>query len=157
MSGVSYKRNNAWILILILAIFVLVDGVAFLLLSTGVERDVVLRVTGSTWEQITSILPGVAKYITYLTLVVGFTLVGLSFMIIATSLTGYRRGEKWAWYLTWYLPVYFLIAGIITYHEGANISFEEYTAAIILFFFVLSFIAQMISVRWFFAKSNKEL
>ena len=154
LTSATYKGNDTWILILILAFFVMLDGIAFLLFSVGIERSVVFRVTGITWEQIVSILPGVANYITYLTAIVGFTLVGLSFMMIATSLTGYRKGDKWAWYLSWYLPVYFMIAGIITFREGASISVEEYTAAILFAFFVLAIIAQIISVRWFFRRTE---
>lgn len=154
MSRTSYKGKDTWILILILAIFVMIDGIAFLLLSAGIERNVVIRVTGNSWEQISSAFPGVANYITYLTLVVGLTLLGLSIMMIATGLTGYRTGKRWAWYLSWYLPFYFLLSGIITLREGANISLEEYTAAIIFAFFVLSMIAQIASIRWFFSRDS---
>ena len=139
---------------IISSFFVLLDGIAFLLLAGGIERNTILRVTGSTWEQILSSTPGIANYITNLTLIVGFTLVGLSFMMFATSVTGYRKGERWAWLLLWYLPVYFLVAGIITYREGANISIEEYTAVILFVFFAISLIAQIGSIRWFFPKSE---
>ena len=139
---------------IILSLFVLLDGVAFLLLAGGIERNAILRVTGSSWDQILSSTPGIANYITNLTLIVGFTLVGFSFMMLATSITGYRKGEKWAWLLAWYMPVYFLIAGIITFRAGANISIEEYTAAILFVFLAISLIAQLGSLRWFFRRSE---
>jgi hypothetical protein len=28
-----------------------------------------------------------------------------SFLVLAITLTGYRRGEKWAWYTLWLVPV----------------------------------------------------
>lgn len=139
---------------IILSLFVLLDGVAFLLLAGGIERNAILRVTGSSWEQIMSSTPGIANYITGMTSIVGLTLVGFSFMMLATSVTGYRKGEKWAWLLSWYLPVYFLIAGIITYWVGANISVEEYTTVVLFVFFAISLIAQIGSMRWFFRKSE---
>jgi hypothetical protein len=28
-----------------------------------------------------------------------------SFLVLAITLTGYRRGEKWAWYTLWLVPI----------------------------------------------------
>ena len=156
MSQTPMRFGFTWILQLVLALFVLLDGVAFLLLALGLDRDVVLRITGSSWDQITLALPGVANYITNLTLVVGVTLVGFALMIVATDITGYRKGESWAWLLSWYLPLYFLTAGIITYREGSNISLEGLTADVLFAFFVFAVVAQLVSYRLFFPKERAE-
>lgn len=153
---VSTGRQYVWILPLILAIFVLLDGIAFLLFGGGAERDTILRVTGSSWEQIESTLPRVANYINNLAYIVGLSLVGFAIMIIAASITGYRRGERWAWLLSWYLPVYFLVAGILTYREGEHISLDALSADLLFAFFAISVIAQLTSYFWFFYKGGRK-
>ena len=133
-----------------LAVYVLLDGFAFLLLGAGIEREAILRVTGLSWEQIESSLPTVADYITNLSYVVGLSLVGFGVMMIATSLSGYRKGEKWAWLLSWYIPVYFLSTGIVTYLEGEHLSLDPLSADILFALFVFSTLMQILGFYWFY-------
>ena len=116
-----------------MALFILLDGVSFLILGAGADRSVILRVTGNSWEQIESSLPTVANYINNLAYIVGLSLAGFGLMIVGASVTGYRKGQKWAWLLSWYLPLYFLVAGVITYREGVNISLDAFQADILFF------------------------
>ena len=150
------KKSDIWILPLILSLFVLVDGIAFLTFGAGADRDAILRVTGSSWSQIESSLPKLANYINNMTLILGVALVGFSIVLIASSISGYRRGERWAWIVMWYLPVYFLVTGVLTYREGVNLSFDALSADILFIFFVFSMIAQLLSISWFFPRGRGE-
>ena len=38
--------------------------------------------------------------------------VSWSFFVIAITLTGYRKGEKWAWYTLWLAPILLVTSGI---------------------------------------------
>ena len=100
MSEAPIGKNYVWIIPFILALFILLDGVSFLILGAGADRSVILRVTGNSWEQIVSSLPTVANYINNLTYIVGLSLVGFGLMIAGASITGYRKGQKWAWLLS---------------------------------------------------------
>lgn len=155
MSEAPIGKNYVWIIPFILALFILLDGVSFLILGAGADRSVILRVTGNSWEQIVSSLPTVANYINNLTYIVGLSLVGFGLMIAGASITGYREGQKWAWLLSWYLPLYFLVAGVITYREGVNISLDAFQADFLFFFFGLSIVAQLISFYWFFPRHKQ--
>jgi hypothetical protein len=35
-----------------------------------------------------------------------------SFFLLAITLTGYRKGEKWAWYILWLAPILLVSQGI---------------------------------------------
>jgi hypothetical protein len=35
----------------------------------------------------------------------GLLKISWTIFVIAITLTGYRKGEKWAWYIMWFVPV----------------------------------------------------
>ena len=50
----------------------------------------------------------------------GTELFGYGLFALAISSTAYRRGEKWAWYVLWYLPIYALYDTINLYIIGSS-------------------------------------
>ena len=50
----------------------------------------------------------------------GTELFGFSLFAAAIATTAYRRGEKWAWYTFWYLPLYALYGTITTSLIGSS-------------------------------------
>ena len=40
---------------------------------------------------------------------------------VLISATSYRKGKKWAWYLLWYVPAFWVIAGYLQYASGGQI------------------------------------
>ncbi len=60
--------------------------------------------TGRTFAQIATSDPGFANYTYYLIRTFDFSEAGLLAYLVVVSVTAYRRGERWAWYLTWLLP-----------------------------------------------------
>src|ERR1700693_2632997 len=46
--------------------------------------------------------------------------VGLSIFGMVVSATAYRKGEKWAWYLSWLLPIGILAAQLNQYSETGS-------------------------------------
>ena len=65
--------------------------------------------TGSTFGQMLALSPGVASYIYYLIRTFAFFEAGLLAFLAVVSATAYRRGERWAWYLTWLVPALFAL------------------------------------------------
>jgi FtsH-binding integral membrane protein len=57
---------------------------------------------------------------TYLFHGFGLAALGLGVFTIAVSYVPYRKGEKWAWYITWYLPIFLLLATIANYADGGR-------------------------------------
>jgi hypothetical protein len=75
---------------------------------TGAE-NAVKSLTGITFSQLAESSPGVANYIYYLIRILGIFSAGLGAFFMVVSATAYRKGELWAWYLTWVVPVLFLL------------------------------------------------
>jgi hypothetical protein len=65
--------------------------------------------TGSTFSQLAASSPGVANYIYYLIRILAIFSAGLGAFFMVVSATAYRKGEAWAWYLTWVVPVLFVL------------------------------------------------
>jgi hypothetical protein len=57
------------------------------------------------WEQFAAQDPGVASiYATYLA-VLGIIWAGFGLLAAIISLVPYRRGDRWAWYALWLVPI----------------------------------------------------
>lgn len=81
----------------------------------------------------------------------GWSDMGFAFFVTAISATAYRRGEKWAWYILWSVPVFFLG------HTAITMSIGPSTAHLIPFlavFVILSLLGLLLPIRRFFPKET---
>jgi hypothetical protein len=104
-------EKYAWIIPFVMGLFFLVSMTATIIspgILTGAE-NAVETLTGTTFSQIASSSPGVANYVYYLITILAIFSAGLGAFIMIVSATAYRKGEAWAWYLTWVVPVLFLL------------------------------------------------
>ncbi len=53
--------------------------------------------------------PEVIEYIKWWFRTLGFWVLAVSIFVMIISSTGYRKGERWAWYSLTYLPIHILI------------------------------------------------
>ncbi len=60
------------------------------------------------WAWLTSD-PDVIEYIKWWFRTLGFWVLAVAVFVMVISSTGYRKGQKWAWYSLLYLPVHILI------------------------------------------------
>ncbi|MDA4123589.1 MAG: hypothetical protein OK456_10460 [Thaumarchaeota archaeon] len=75
---------------------------------TGAE-GAVKSLTGSTFSQLAASSPGIGNYIYYLIRIFAIFSAGLGAFLMIVSATAYRKGEAWAWYLTWVVPILFVL------------------------------------------------
>jgi hypothetical protein len=104
-------EKYAWIIPFVMGLFFLVSMAAAIFspgILTGAE-NAVETLTGTSFSQIAVSSPGVANYIYYLITIFAIFSAGLGAFIMVVSATAYRKGEVWAWYLTWVVPVLFLL------------------------------------------------
>jgi hypothetical protein len=66
--------------------------------------------TGMTWTQLMSSDPRFASYLVSVLADDGISGVGLAIFGMVVAYTGYRKGEKWAWYVSWLNPIGILAA-----------------------------------------------
>jgi hypothetical protein len=106
----AYEKY-AWVIPFAMGLFFLLSMVATIIspgILTGAE-NAVKTLTGTTFSQIAVSSPGVANYVYYLITILAIFSAGLGAFIMVVSATAYRKGEVWAWYLTWVVPVLFLL------------------------------------------------
>jgi hypothetical protein len=68
-----------------------------------------------TWSQLTSTNPRFASFLASTLGDDGISGVGLAFFGMIVSLTSFRSGEKWAWYVSWSMPIGILAAQLNVY------------------------------------------
>jgi len=106
----AYEKY-AWVIPFAMGLFFLLSMAATFLspiILTGAE-NAVESLTGTTFSQLSASSPGVANYIYYLIRILAIFSAGLGAFFTVVSATAYRKGELWAWYLTWVVPVLFLL------------------------------------------------
>ena len=68
------------------------------------EADAQL-ITGMSWSELKALSPEATVLVRFLYGGMGLLKMSWSFLVIAITLTGYRKGEKWAWYTMWLVPI----------------------------------------------------
>ncbi|MDV3244584.1 MAG: hypothetical protein LYZ66_05345 [Nitrososphaerales archaeon] len=136
-------RKHAWILILVVFGFWLFRGVAGLLGGGSLFSIGLKNLTGMDWNQIVSAQPGFATFINGSLIESSFFLIGFSLLGMAIARTSYRKGERWAWYVCWYLPLWYVssIYLVATNAEGAGA-----TAPFLYFFYLLLMIVTLLGL-----------
>ncbi len=89
-------QRNAWLLLLAVWLATLVLGFQWFSESSKNAEE---------WAWLTDDSE-VIGYIKTILIMYGATTVGFSIFGMAVAATAFRAGEKWAWYLSWYLPIH---------------------------------------------------
>lgn len=130
--AVARWRRVAWVVILIADVGLLAWAAMAALVPErlpGPDSTPILEAgyegfTGGSWQQLVATSPQTAEYTTLLFRMYGIYGVGLSLLAIAIAATGFRRGERWAW---WAL----LVGNTIGY--GAAMVYDQVVNAVGLF------------------------
>src|SRR6266478_4756509 len=102
--------------------------------------------TGMSWSQLASTNPKLAGFLTSVLVDDGISGVGLAIFGVIVSLTSFRRGEKWAWYVSWSMPIEILAAQLNTYQLTRSVIVIVLGAAFVL----VSLLALFLPYRQFF-------
>jgi hypothetical protein len=97
-------EKYAWVLLLALGLLWLVVGLYSVFLPEGVFETDVQSVTNMPWSELKASSPAAADFVIFTYGLLGLLKLSWSFFVLAITLTGYRRGEKWAWYTMWSVP-----------------------------------------------------
>jgi len=101
-----------------------------------------------TWCQLVSSNPKFAGFLASTLVDDGISGVGLAVFGIVVSLTGYKKGEKWAWYVSWSMPIGILAAQLNVYALTGSVM-VIYLAAV---FTIMSVLALLLPYRQFFPR-----
>ncbi len=111
-------------------------------------KTAIQTATGLTWSQLMSSNPRLADFLGSTLVDDGISGVGLAIFGMVVSMTSYRRGEKWAWYISWSMPVGILAAQLNVYVLTGSIM----VILLALVFIAVSLLALFLPYKQFFRK-----
>jgi hypothetical protein len=98
-------EKYAWVILLALGLLWLVVGLYSVFSPEGVFETYVQSVTNMSWSELKALSPATADFVIFIYGQLGLLKLSWSFFVLAITLTGYRKGEKWAWFIIWSVPV----------------------------------------------------
>ena len=112
----------------------------------------ILSTTRVTWAQLSSSDPRIASFLASTLVDDGISGVGLAVFGMLVSATSYRKGEKWAWYASWTMPVGILAAQLNIYQLTGSIM----VLVLGVIFTAVSLLALFVPFRQFFPKQQRQ-
>jgi hypothetical protein len=94
-----------WVVYLGLGLLWLVVGFMQAFSPDGLLDNEALLVTDITWSELKASNPMASELVRFTYGGLGLLKVSWSLLVLVVTLTGYRRGEKWAWYTLWLVPI----------------------------------------------------
>jgi hypothetical protein len=109
-------EKYGWVIFLFLGLLWLVVGLtqtrAAFTMEALAEKDA-QHVTGMSLSELDASSPVATELVLWLHMTLGNLKISWSLFLIAITLTGYRRGEKWAWYTMWLAPAVLVCQAIL--------------------------------------------
>ena len=144
--GITKVENYAWILLLAIGVLALV-GAVLLLFGIDQSNEALDTILGMTLSELKDSNPDFFKVFLFYVRFSALSDIGFASLIIAVSVTAYRRGEKWAWYTLWSVPAWFIGSAAISVSVVPPVSV---LLPPIMVFAILGLLGQLLSYRKFF-------
>jgi hypothetical protein len=98
-------EKYAWVILLALGLLWLVVGFVAVFQPEGIFEGDAQSVTNMPWSELKASSPRAADFVIFIYGQMGLLKISWSLFILAITLTGYRKGEKWAWYIMLLAPI----------------------------------------------------
>ena len=129
----------SWIILAIIAMLTILSGLWVGLTPVGSQTEL----SGRTWEQFAAADPEMATIYAMDLSLLGMSLTAFAILGTIVALIPYRRGERWAWFALWLIP---LVHGGV----ALRMLIDQYSAGYVyLGLFVISLIGILIPIRRF--------
>jgi len=109
-------------------------------------QTAILASTGMSWSQLASTNPRLASFLASVLFDNGSSGVGLAILGMGVSLTSFRKGEKWAWYVSWSMPIGILAAQLNVFQLTGSVMVIDLAVV----FVIVSLLALFLPYRQFF-------
>jgi len=115
---VAWLDRHAWWGLLFMAVTLIAFGVSDMFVGAPADPGIALGLSGMTLAELEAQSAAAYRLFDLFTRFNGWTMVGFGLSMTAVLVFGYRRGERWAWWISWALPawaagvfVFYLVAG----------------------------------------------
>lgn len=98
-------EKYAWLILLAIGLLWLVVGIVAVLQPEGIFEADAEDVTHIPWTDLKASTPDASKFVIFVYGQMGLLKISWSLFVLAITLSGYRRGEKWAWYMMLLAPI----------------------------------------------------
>ena len=109
---VGVYEKYGWVIFLALGLLWLVVGLNQLFIPDTLLGNEVQHITGMSLSELEASSPVATEMVRWAFGAIGNLKMSWSFLVLAITLTGYRRGEKWAWYTLWLCPAILVGQGL---------------------------------------------
>lgn len=98
-------EKYGWLVYLALGLLWLVVGIMQAFSPDGLIDNEAQLVTDLPWSELKASDPMASELLRFTYGGLGLLKMSWSLLVLVITLTGYRRGEKWAWYTMWLVPI----------------------------------------------------
>jgi hypothetical protein len=149
--------KRGWIPLFVFFVIILLRGLAGTAAGGSLFSSGLQNLTGLTWSQIGTQYPGLATFINGSLVEGNLYTIGFAIAGLVISYTSYRKGEMWAWYVSWYAVV--LLLGffylVLTNAEGGgNYPANSGLLTLESIFMILVLLGLFLPYRKFFPKKQ---
>ncbi|MCL5949216.1 MAG: hypothetical protein M1490_01910 [Candidatus Bathyarchaeota archaeon] len=155
----SLKKNEkiyekyAWIIFFVIGAMTLVTAL-FHALGLNTDPALVESIAGKSIDALKSSDPMFFNLYNFYFSSGGLSDLVFAFLLAVTSMTAYRRGDKWAWWAFWIVPVFFFGFAVLSFNLGA--SSASLMLPPLMMFIILSLVGLLVPYRKFFPSRTGE-
>jgi cbb3-type cytochrome oxidase subunit 1 len=116
------NEKFGWMVFLFLGLLWVVVGLVQVFSPDELLRTDTQLITGMSWSELKTLSPVATDLVRFHYGGMGLLKTSWSFLVLAITLTGYRRGEKWAWYTMWLVPALLVWNAIYNVNFTGNVN-----------------------------------
>ncbi len=147
----NFFQIHSWKVLLIISVILGLFGIGDFIQGMSADPTVANSITGVPWEELQRSNPKMASLIDVQVRSGGAQLLTLSILSIIICLTGYRRGEPWAWYAFWVYPLFMVLVFITFLTADRHADFPPPPPLLSApVFFLICVLVLLLSYRKFF-------
>ena len=155
----TFLERYSWIVFFALGLIITLFGLGDIMTGgatfEGGEAPTLQGISGMTWQQLNGTSPNAASMIDYLVRAGGINLFLLGLLSMVVAATAFRRGERWAWFAMWLLPLWLAMIVLLllgTYKPaGPGVPPPLVSGSI---FFIVMVLTLALSFRKYFPKNQ---
>ena len=116
-----FHEKHAWFLLFSLSLFIATTAVVGIV--SGIDRTDFEQSANLTWDEMRALNPTVSDYVQRVIRLNGAAYLGLGLIAAVLSWTAYRRGERYAWFAMWVLPLALAVSAAVFAVESSYLAY----------------------------------